>query len=144
MDDRFALARKDPRYSEALNTPVKRPSILGPLFATAAMAGMGFVFYAITWSFGVMFWAGAALMLVLTVRSLGMPVRRELLIVDGNQTDSVGAGRSERVVHTVRFRRENGEFVSYVADGGLSMQEPGTIGVAATRGAALLSFDTLS
>src|SRR5262245_17724472 len=125
MDDRFALARKDPRYEEALNTPYPRPSIARPIAGTVLAGGMGVVFYAMTPLFGVMFWAMGAFMLVMTVRYIAMPVRRQLLIVDGNQTDSLGAGRSERVVHTVRFRREDGEFVSYAADGGLSMQEPG-------------------
>ena len=143
MDDRFALARKDPRYAEALNTPVRKPSIIGPLFGTALLGGMGVVFYAMTPLFGVMFWAMGAFMLVLTVRSMAFPVRRQLLIVDGVQTDLVGAGRSQRAVHSVRFRDEQGAFVSFVADGGLSIQEPGTIGVAATRGAMLLAFDAL-
>jgi len=143
MDDRFALARKDPRYAEALNTPVRGPSIAGPLAGTALLGGMGVVFYAIEWWFGVMAWAMAAFMLVMTVRYIAMPVRRQLLIVDGVQTDLVGGGRRQRAVHSVRFRDEQGAFASYVADGGLSIQEPGTIGVAATRGGTLLGFDSL-
>lgn len=144
MDDRFALARKDPRYADALSTPVKRPSIIGPLVGAALLGGMGVVFYAITWFYGAMFWAGGALLLVQGLRYLGMPVQRVLVIVDGTFTELVGGGRSQHAVHTVRFRREDGTIASFYADGGLSVQEPGTIGLAAVRGRTLLAFDPLS
>ncbi len=143
MVDRFALARKDPRYAVALTTPVRRPSVIGPLFGVAAMAELGVVLYAATWMFGAVFWAGAAVLLVMLLRSVRFQGKRGLLIVGGVQSDAPGAGRSERAAHTARFRTEHGEFVRSMADGGLSMQEPGVICVAATRGGRLLAFEPL-
>ena len=144
MDDRFALARKDPRYAEALTTPVRAPSIVGPLVGAVLLGGMGFVFYAITWVYGVVFWVGGAALLAQGLRYVALPVQRVLVIVDGTFTELVGGGRTQRAEHTVRFRHEDGAIASYYADGGLSVQEPGTIGVAAIRGRTLLAFDPLS
>jgi hypothetical protein len=144
MDDRFALARKDPRYAEALTTPVPKPSIIRSLVGAVLSAGIGFVFYAITWPFGVMFWVGGALLLAQGLRYVALPVQRVLVIVDGGFSQTIGGARSEQVVHTVRFRHEDGRIASYYAEGGLSVQEPGTVGVAAVRGQTLLAFDPLS